>query len=267
MRIEAVFHSDVGIRKKTNEDSMLMKEADTDYGRVFLAAVCDGMGGLANGEVASATVVRRLSEWFDSEFPLLLYGKNLRPGGLEFVRLVRESLAKLMISTNNDIFWYGKRKRAPLGSTAVVLLMAAGSYYILNVGDSRCYKVSGRLERLTKDQSLVQRKIDRGLIREEDAEKDPERNVLLQCIGATSEVCPDFYMGSYETDDVFVLCSDGFRHELKAEELFYYFSSDYVADERKLKRSCVDLTELVKKRKEQDNISVIAVRVKEERYV
>ena len=62
-------HTDVGIRKKTNQDSVLIKVADTDCGKVCFAAVCDGMGGLRKGELASATLIRDFSDWFDSEFP------------------------------------------------------------------------------------------------------------------------------------------------------------------------------------------------------
>lgn len=68
-------HTDVGIRKKTNQDSVLIKVADTDCGKVCFAAVCDGMGGLRKGELASATLIRDFSDWFDSEFPEILYVK------------------------------------------------------------------------------------------------------------------------------------------------------------------------------------------------
>ena len=57
----SIAHTDIGIRKNTNQDSVLIKEASTDYGRVHLAVICDGMGGLAKGEVASATLIRAFS--------------------------------------------------------------------------------------------------------------------------------------------------------------------------------------------------------------
>ena len=61
----SVVHSDRGIKKNTNQDSVLIKEASTDYGDVMLAVVCDGMGGLAKGEVASAALIKAFSMWFD----------------------------------------------------------------------------------------------------------------------------------------------------------------------------------------------------------
>ena len=65
MNFKISTHTDKGIKKDTNQDSLLIKVAQTDYGKVLLAAVCDGMGGLAKGEVASAALVRMLSSWFE----------------------------------------------------------------------------------------------------------------------------------------------------------------------------------------------------------
>ena len=56
-----------------NQDAVLIKEAETDYGKVMLAVVCDGMGGLSRGEVASAALIRAFSDWFETRFPDLLY--------------------------------------------------------------------------------------------------------------------------------------------------------------------------------------------------
>lgn len=66
-------YTDVGIKKKTNQDSVLIREASTDYGQVLLAVVCDGMGGLSKGEVASTAVINSVSAWFEAEFADILY--------------------------------------------------------------------------------------------------------------------------------------------------------------------------------------------------
>lgn len=62
-------HSDVGIVKKTNQDSVLVKIAQTNHDKVCLCVVCDGMGGLADGELASATVIREFDQWFINKLP------------------------------------------------------------------------------------------------------------------------------------------------------------------------------------------------------
>ena len=76
----SVVHSDRGIKKNTNQDSVLIKEASTDYGDVMLAVVCDGMGGLAKGEVASAALIKAFSMWFEVQFPELLYRRRTADG-------------------------------------------------------------------------------------------------------------------------------------------------------------------------------------------
>ena len=65
MRYLIAAHTDVGIKKKTNQDSYMIKEAQTKMGRIFFGVLCDGMGGLSNGELASATVIRAMEQWFD----------------------------------------------------------------------------------------------------------------------------------------------------------------------------------------------------------
>ena len=80
MEFLSVLHSDVGIRKKTNQDSVLIKEAMTDYGRIMLAVICDGMGGLAKGEIASASLIRAFLSWFEKDFPEILYNERNKEG-------------------------------------------------------------------------------------------------------------------------------------------------------------------------------------------
>ena len=72
MNFLTAFHTDVGIKKKTNQDSLLIHQAQTDSGNVLLAVICDGMGGLAKGEVASACMIRAFSDWFRLELPSML---------------------------------------------------------------------------------------------------------------------------------------------------------------------------------------------------
>ena len=74
MNFLTAFHTDVGTRKKTNQDSMIIMQAQTEKGNVLFASVCDGMGGLAKGEVASAAMVNAFAGWFEKQLPALLNG-------------------------------------------------------------------------------------------------------------------------------------------------------------------------------------------------
>ena len=136
----SVLHSDVGIKKNTNQDSVLIKVASTDYGEVMLAVVCDGMGGLAKGEVASAALIKAFSDWFEQEFPEILYNKRTE-NGIDRLELENE-MNQLVLEVGERISRYGEMSHVAMGTTVAVLLMAEGKYHILNVGDSRVYKLN-----------------------------------------------------------------------------------------------------------------------------
>ena len=244
--------TDIGIKKKTNQDSMLVMEADTDFGPVLLAAICDGMGGLAKGEVASAEAVRALAEWFQREFPPILYD------GMDEQRL-HDSLLDLIQDTNDLISDYGSSMGINLGTTIVALLIANGNYYAVNVGDSRVYRIEDAIEQISHDQTVVQREIDQGRLTPEDAAVDPRRSVLLQCAGASPEVIPDFYRGAISGRENFLLCCDGFRHVISESEFFEGLNPAVAATEQQMTDNLKYFVDTNKYRQETDNISAILI--------
>lgn len=250
-------HSDVGIKKRTNQDSLLVKIAQTNLGKVCLCVVCDGMGGLSKGEVASAAVIRTMEYWFENIFPEMLR-KGLR---WEEVRLHWDNM---VLEQNQKLSAYAAKSGARMGTTVVALLIVGEQYFIMNVGDSRAYLLTDHLQQITKDQSFVQYELDAGRITEEEARVHPQRNVLLQCVGASDAVTPDFYEGTVYPDCVFMLCSDGFRHIVTSDEIYENLCPSVLVNERIMRERAVWLTELNKQRMETDNISVVAIRTCQE---
>ncbi|MCD8156157.1 MAG: protein phosphatase 2C domain-containing protein [Clostridiales bacterium] len=253
MNFKIAAHTDVGIRKKTNQDSVLLKVAQTDYGKVCLASVCDGMGGLAKGELASATAVRYLTDWFESEFPDLLYQ------GLG-TEVLEARWRDLIYRINRRISAYGHAARIELGTTMVVLLIVDQTYYIVNVGDSRVYLLRDELTQLAKDQTFIQKEMDEGRMTWEEARRDSRRNVLLQCVGASSDIEPVFGSGTILPGSIFLLCSDGFRHVITGEEIYQYLSPYRLLSEDAMQEGLTYLTDLDKYRRESDNISAVLIR-------
>lgn len=247
-------YSDVGIEKENNQDSLLVQVASCSLGRIMFSVVCDGMGGLAKGELASATLIREFSFWFQNDLPKIL------EAGLTKERLAR-SWQDIVENANKNIAAYGQRQGIQLGTTVVALLIVGGQYYLMNIGDSRAYLLRSKVTQLTKDQTYVQREIDQGRMTPAEAKVHPNRNVLLQCVGASEYIEPDFYTGEVFLDDVFLLCSDGFRHVLTEEEMFNNLHGMILQTEQDIAEKCKHLTELVKYRKETDNISVIVTKV------
>ena len=134
------------------------------------------------------------------------------------------------------------------------------SVRIVHVGDSRIYELTNEFKKLTKDQTFVAREVAMGRMTEEQAKVDPRRSVLLQCVGASSVVQPDFIKGEVKDNAVYLLCSDGFRHQISEEEIMDKLGPDATSSSEELQYGCVYLTELVKNRKETDNISVVVVK-------
>lgn len=247
-------YSDIGIRKKTNQDSLMIKVADTDYGEVCFAVVCDGMGGLSKGELASATLIRLFSKWFEQEFPELLY-QGISP------EYLRRNWEQLTYETNYRLGSYSNQHQVMLGTTVAGILICGNMYYIVNVGDSRVYELTDRICCLTKDQTVVQREIDLGNLTLEEAEKDPRRNVLLQCVGASNVIDPEFVFGQVNSGTHFLLCSDGFRHVVSNAEMYGRLGPNAARSEREMEENLKYIIELDKHRREEDNISGVLVRV------
>lgn len=247
-------HTDIGIKKKTNQDALLLKTAKTPKGPVGLFIVCDGMGGLSHGELASATVIRGMAEWFDVEMPRLSNSEHFEE---EIYSKVETCIKQL----NEKILHYGETRKVKLGTTLTALLIVHNKYFIAQIGDSRAYSISNSLNQLTQDQTLVAREVDRGNISEEQAKVDPRRNVLLQCVGAAKEIEVDFSTGDVNKNTVFMLCSDGFYHQISEEELALNLNPETIKNDQHLKDKVVQLVELVKTRNEVDNISVVAAKV------
>lgn len=246
-------YTDVGILKEINQDSCLVKEAVTSNGTILFAAICDGMGGLKNGEVASACVIEGINDWFEHNLAVLAYD------GFS-VGAVKQSLNRMIFTADEKIKKFGKRKGA-CGTTLSGVLLAGERYLTVNVGDSRVYRIdSDGPHQLTHDQTLAQQRADEGKITQQEAMTDPGQSVLLQCIGWGGEVVPAYTEGTYEPDTIFFLCSDGYRHRLSAEELGNLFSPAKMTTESIMKKALRTGAETVKHRKEKDNITAILLR-------
>lgn len=248
------YHTDKGIRKKINQDGLLINVAKTSKGKVALFAVCDGMGGLQQGELASATVIRGLKNWFDNELKELINSENINGEGAILLNL-EEYIKEL----NEKILKYGEENNVKLGTTVTALLTVYDNYYIFHIGDSRAYKVENGLIQLTNDHTLVSREVSRGNLTAEEAKIHPRKNVLLQCIGATRVIDPQIVSGKLKINTFYILCSDGFYHKISDLEVLNKLNKN-INTEKEMKNIAIELVELVKSRKELDNITAMIIK-------
>jgi len=245
--------TDIGLSKETNQDSFGVTVVDTRLGKMVIAVLCDGMGGLSKGEVASATVIDAFHKWVSKQLP------NLCQTGITDT-VIRDEWTDIALLCNEKIRIYGDSIGIDLGTTAAVLMLTDTRYFIMNIGDSRVYQISDRAIPLTKDQTVVAREVEAGVLTEEQAKVDPRRSVLLQCIGASKKIIPDFFFGETQRDTVYMLCSDGFRHQITSQEIQSYLAPSRMCEKGQMKKNMETLIEINKQRQEQDNITVVSVR-------
>lgn len=252
----AAAHTDRGIEKESNQDSLCVMEAQTILGDILMAAVCDGMGGLAKGEVASASVVQALAQWFSQELPA-----QVTQG--DYWQAVTRRWYQLLMDENQKISRYGNEQGIQLGTTVSALLMLNDERYLVaHVGDSRIYCMNDQqILQITEDQTVVESEIKAGRLTRQQAETDPRRNVLLQCVGASVRLQPVMMEGRISKNMSILLCSDGFRRKISSEDIHQYLRPCMTGTEDEMKNNLVQLTELDKERQETDNISSILIKV------
>lgn len=251
MRYVATADTDIGISKSTNQDSVIIKHASFDEGEALMAIVCDGMGGLSKGELASATVIRAFSKWFDEELKFELENIDMQVIGGKWALMLKD--------LNVKILEYGKKSGNSLGTTFSGILFVNDKYVIVHVGDSRIYHIASSVKQLTTDQTFVAREISRGTMTLEQAKQDKRRNLLLQCVGASDVVNPDVICGNTEKG-AYMICSDGFRHEITESEMYESLNPVNLVNKNAMHSNVRYLIEQDKSRNERDNISALLIK-------
>lgn len=246
--------TDIGIKKSTNQDSLLIRKYDSDVGEIVFAVLCDGMGGLSKGEVASASLVNDFAIWADTDL------QNLR-FDIPNEETIKNQWVDIILSTGKKIMKYGKQYGIALGTTVTAMLMTSERYYILNVGDTRAYEITeDSINIITKDHTVVAREVELGRLTAIEAENDPRRSVLLQCVGASEKIIPDMFFGETKPNTSYMLCTDGFRHEITSDEIMQAFSPSLLVSEDMIQQNIRQLIDLNKARQEKDNITVALIR-------
>ena len=253
-KFEIVNISDVGRRRPHNEDSTL---SDVDTGLVILA---DGMGGYKAGEVASAIAVTTIHHEILTGLAELGQERNTTNASMTpESRVVRDAV----ITANSGI--YTSAQKDPqcqgMGTTIVAVLFYNNSMTIAHVGDSRLYRLrANEFLQITKDHSLIQELIDRGLYTPEEAVKNTPKNLVTRALGIEADVKVDIGEQPVLPGDIFLLCSDGLNDMVDDEEIHLTLSK-YSAN---LVQAAEELIRLANAKGGKDNTSVILIRAKED---
>ena len=239
MHIAVTALSDVGCVRTNNEDSYGYSEAHGLY------VLCDGMGGMASGEIASAIAVVTMLENFAA---------SVDSGNHVSTRLL-EAIA----AANRTIWQHGQSlEHKGMGTTVVAAALCADKLIIGNVGDSRAYLVeSGRCMQLTVDHSYFNELIRNGTLTMEDAHQADLHgleSVITRAIGAHADIQPDFFSIDLHPGTTVLLATDGLtRYLLQDEIALVLINSPFEA-------ACSNLIQLAKERGGQDNITCLLLR-------
>ena len=199
--------TDIGAFRESNQDDYRAGVFET--GDAW-AVVCDGMGGVSGGQVASKICVERVSEAIKRG-----YRENMT------VKTAQNLLNSAICAANAAVFSEGQKNRefSGMGTTVVAVMVVKGFAVIAHVGDSRAYIYDDNIGLITKDHSLVQYLMDTGKITEEEAKVHPDRNIITRAVGILSFVDVDFDLIELDDNKNILICTDGLCGSLSDNEM------------------------------------------------
>ena len=270
MIVELYAKSDVGRVRRGNEDNFLVLDLSSEQtwtgsdgaippekltrfnlgNKGLVLVVSDGMGGALAGDVASRMAVDSVRE--------MLIGAAGEEACDPTIDLV-ECLKNATVYANLAIHLRSQEdsRCAGMGATFTGAAVRGDALDLVQVGDSRGYVIRKDQIRLaTKDQSLVQQLVDVGQISESEAETHMFRNVILQALGAQSEIAPVTGKIRLRQGDLVLLCSDGLSGKLRADDI----QNIVAGSNGDLAKACDGLIDEANNRGGEDNITVVLAR-------
>jgi PPM family protein phosphatase len=220
----------------------------------IILAVSDGMGGALAGEVASQLAVETVSKKFLDDDP----ERTIAPQN--FSDSLIGNLYEATLYANHLIHQQGRSdpQYQGMGATFTGIGITHDAVDLIQVGDSRAYLVrNGNIYQITKDQSLVQQLIDANQISAEEAETHALKNVILQALGAQSEIFPVSARLMPQRGDILLLCSDGLSNKIGGVDM----QKIIIEHIDHLEMACAELVKKANENGGEDNITVILAKI------
>lgn len=205
MKIAAI--TDIGSCRQENQDNYCAQQL---AGGTAWGLVCDGMGGVNGGRLASRIATDTMQQYFARQM------QALRPGGEKAFMMHGFDV------TNRAV--YEKATSDPemmgMGTTGVCAYAGGGFAHIVHAGDSRAYLYHrGTLRQITRDHSMVQQLVDSGQITREQASLHPQKNLITRALGVAANIVPEYNRCEIEEGDILLLCTDGLTNMVPDEEI------------------------------------------------
>jgi protein phosphatase len=252
--LESYGQTDVGRRRKLNEDNILVNA------EVHLYAVCDGMGGHNAGEVASKMAIETLDSFIRKSHR----EKEITwPYGLDVDLSFDGNRLKTAIKLANKKVFKAADNREEytgMGTTLVAGLVTEKTMTVGSAGDSRCYLLrGGKLKQVTRDDSWVSAAWAEGILSEEEIERHPLRNVITKAVGAKDTIEVDVVEQTLEPGDVVLICSDGLHSMIGNDEILKVMTPFPAS----LQEAAANLITAANEAGGKDNVSVVLLRYTE----
>ena len=258
--LEIAAVTDIGRRRSRNEDNFFVNGCFVDHYKVtaerfetvdtdetHVLAVCDGMGGQADGDVAAMTGVRTVADFAEE----LHDSRSYEEASFHTRRVIREA--------NDRILKRNQMTGKKMGSTFAMRVVSADYLYACNLGDSEIFiKNSYGMERLSKPQTFAQELVDRGAISEKQASLSYARNQLSKYLGMENlkGLKPNECTADLHSGDILLICSDGVSDVLPSHSIYASLTSD-----RPVKDIADTLIEKAIRKGSGDNLTVVIARV------
>lgn len=258
--LEIAAVTDIGRKRARNEDNFFVNGAFIDHYKirserfesvdteaVHVLAVCDGMGGLNDGDVAAMIGVTTLSDYAE-ELQAIRTSDDASFTATRIVRAANDRILKRMKKNGNK-----------MGSTFAMLVASIDCLYTCNLGDSEIYlKTRFGMERLSKPQTYAQELVDSGAIQENQASRVYGRNQLSKYLGMENlkALKPNECSVEMRTGDILLICSDGISDVLASHSLYATLSSD-----RPVREIADTIIEKALRKNGGDNMTVVIARV------
>lgn len=240
--MKIVAKTDKGLVRESNQDAYAVGELP---GEVAWAVVCDGMGGAAGGNIASALAVKVISDKITAS-----YNEKMRSAS------IKNLLDSAITAANIEVYdmAYSRNDLNGMGTTVVAVIVRDAVAYIAHAGDSRAYTVKDYdVQQVTVDHSLVQNLVDRGEITKEQAEHHPNKNVITRAVGVDKRIDIDYSEIELDNNETLILCTDGLSN---------YVTNDEMVEDIKDGQYYAFADRLVKRANKNgggDNITVVAI--------
>lgn len=206
--MKIVARTDVGLLRDNNQDAYAAFELTES---AALAVVCDGMGGAAEGALASSRAIKSIKELIADRYFDGMSDLSVKSLMVSAVENANAGIYELSLA-NPDY--------AGMGTTVVAAIIANNYVYVAHAGDSRAYKISdGSLIQLTNDHSVVQRMVENGQITREEAKDHPDKHIITRALGVDETIKVDFCQEPFEDGDKLILCSDGLTNYVSGEDI------------------------------------------------